>query len=91
MLKFVFSVAFAAAALTIIPVSTPSQAQGVDVRIGRDRDHHRDHDRRHRSDTTVGISSGGVTVGPRQRCRTVTTTVERDDGRMVKKRERICD
>ena len=34
---------------------------------------------------------GGRHVGPRQRCRTVTTTVERDDGRMVTRRERRCD
>jgi hypothetical protein len=68
-------------------------AQGVDVQIGRDRD--RDDDRRFRRgynrDTTVGIGAGGVTIGPGQRCRTVTTTVERDDGRMIRRKERVCD
>ena len=38
-----------------------------------------------------GIGPGGVTVGPRQHCRTVTTRIERDDGRMVTRRERRCD
>jgi hypothetical protein len=31
---------------------------------------------RYDRDTTVGVGPGGVTVGPRQRCRTVTTRVE---------------
>ena len=35
--------------------------------------------------------SRGVTVGPRQRCRMVTTTVERDDGRRITRKERRCD
>ena len=52
-------------------------AQGVDVQIGRDRDR----PRRNNSDVAVFIGSGGVTVGPRQNCRMVTTTVERADGR----------
>jgi len=54
-------------------------AQGGDVQIGRDRDDRYDSDRRRRyySDTTVGVGPRGVTVGPRQRCRMVTTTVER--------------
>jgi hypothetical protein len=30
-------------------------------------------------------------VGPREHCRTVTTTVERSDGRQVTRRERVCD
>jgi hypothetical protein len=41
--------------------------------------------------TTVGVGPGGVTVGPRQRCRMVTTTVERDDGRRITRKERRCD
>jgi hypothetical protein len=40
--------------------------------------------RRYYSDTTVGVC---LTVGPRQRCRMVTTTVERDDGRRITCRE----
>ena len=86
----VFAVAAAAVVFTTAPISTPSYAQGVDVQIGRDRDYDRDRPRI-RSETTVGVSPGGVTIAPRQRCRTVTTTVERDDGRMIKKQERICD
>jgi hypothetical protein len=57
----------------------------------RRRDWDRDWDRRRRGpDATVGIGPGGVRIGPRERCRTVTTTVERG-GRMVTRRERICD
>ena len=67
-------------------------AQGVEFQVGRDR---QDNDRRGRndSDVTVGLGSGGVTIGPRQRqqCRTVTTTVERDDGRTITRKERRCD
>jgi hypothetical protein len=68
-------------------------AQGVDVQIGRDRDDRYDRDRRGRydSDTTVGVGPGGVTVGPGQRCRMVTTTIEREDGRMIRRKERRCD
>jgi hypothetical protein len=49
-------------------------------------------DRRQRfdSDTTVGVGPGGVTVGPRQRCRIETTTNERD-GRWITREERRCD
>jgi hypothetical protein len=98
MLRIAIVVATAAAALTTAPLATPARAeaikmaQGVDVQIGRDRDdrYYRDRDRYDR-DTTVGIGPGGVTVGPRQRCRTVTTRVERDDGRMITRKERICD
>jgi hypothetical protein len=66
---------------------------GFDVQIGRDRDDRYDRDRRRRyySDTTVGVGPGGVTVGPRQPCRMVTTTVERDDGRRITRKERRCD
>jgi hypothetical protein len=40
----------------------------------------------------VGVDGpGGVTVGPRQRCRMETTTIERDDGRRVTRRQRVCD
>jgi hypothetical protein len=63
-------------------------AQGVDVQIGRDRDRS---SRRNDSDVTVEIGSGGVTVGPRQNCRMVTTTVERADGRSITRKERRCD
>jgi hypothetical protein len=101
MMKITLAAVAAAAAmlmLTTAPLATPANAQGVkmaqvDVQIGRDRDDRYDRDRRGRyeSDTTVGVSPGGVTVGPRQRCRMVTTTVEGDDGRRITRQERRCD
>ena len=96
-MKIAFAVAAAAAVLTTAPLVTPAKAvkmaQGVDVQIGRDRDDRYDRDRRGRydSDTTVGLGPGGVTIGPRQRCRMETTTIERDDGRTITRRERRCD
>jgi hypothetical protein len=89
MMKIALAVAAAAAVLTTAPLVTPAKAQGVDVQIGRDRYDRYDRDRR--SDTTVGLGPGGVTIGPRQRCRMETTTIERDDGRMITRRERRCD
>ena len=99
MMKIAFAVAAAAAVLTTAPLVTPAKAQGVkvaqgvDVQIGRDRDdrYYRDRRGRYDSDTTVGLGPGGVTIGPRQRCRMETTTIERDDGRMITRRERRCD
>jgi hypothetical protein len=97
MMKIAFVLAAAAAVLlTTVPAAAPAKAQdlkmaqGVDVQIGRDRsDRYYDRDRR-RDDATVGIGPGGVTIGPRQRCRMVTTTVERGD-RTITRRERRCD
>ncbi len=83
MMKIALAVAAAAAVLTTAPLVTPAKAQGVkmaqgvDVQIGRD--------------ATVGVGPGGVTVGPRQRCRMETTTIERDDGRRITRKERRCD
>ena len=101
MMKITLASVAAAAAmlmLTTAPLATPAKAQGVkmaqgvDVQVGRDRDDRYDRDRRrYDSDTTVGVSPGGVTVGPRQRCRMVTTTVEGDDGRRITRQERRCD
>ena len=99
MMKITLAMVAAAAVLTTAPVATPAKAQGVkmaqgvDVEIGRDRGDRYDRDRRGRydSDTTVGVGPGGVTVGPRQRCRMVTTTVEGDDGRRITRQERRCD
>ena len=84
--------------------SVPAKAEGlrmvqagVDVQIGRDRD---DKDRRDKRDEgakrdeggnlTIGIGPKGVEVGPKERCKTVTTTVERE-GRKETTRERRCD
>ena len=93
MMKIALAVAAAAAVLTTAPLVTPAKAQDVDVQIGRDRDDNYYRDRRwgYDSDATVGVGPGGVTIGPRQRCRMVTTTVERDDGRSITRRERRCD
>src|SRR5258706_13241817 len=89
MMKIAFVAAAALAMLTTAPLTIPVKAQGVDVQLGRDRDdtyrHRRD------SDVTVGIGPGGVTVGPRRNCRMVTTTIERDDGRMITRKERRSD
>ena len=95
MMKIAFVLAVAAAVLTTAPPATPAKAQdlkmaqGVDVQIGRDRSDRYDRDRR-RDDATVGIGPGGVTIGPGQRCRMVTTTIERGD-RTITRRERRCD
>jgi len=97
MIKIVFAAATAAAIVAAAPVlvgSTPAQAQelkvaqGVDVQIGRDRD---ERVIRRDRDLSVGVGPGGVRVGPRrERCRTVTTTVRRDDGTRVKRTEERC-
>ena len=98
MMKIAFVVA--AALLTTAPLVTPAKAQGVkmaqvDMQTGR---HYEDRDgrdyrdrRRYDSNATVGVGPGGVTIGPRQRCRMETTTIERDDGRRITRRERVCD
>ena len=101
MTKMAFIVATAAAALMTAPLIggvIPANAQGLkvaqgaDIEVGRDR-HDRDRYGRDYRDhgTTVGIGPGGVTIGPRHHCRMVTTTVQRDDGRSITRRERRCD
>ncbi len=104
MKKIALAVATAAVAFTAAPLfvgAVPAKAenlqmaQGIDVQVGRDRDdrirEERIRPRRDRDDVTIGVRPGGVVVGPRERCRTVTTRVERDDGRTVTRRERKCD
>jgi hypothetical protein len=92
MMKIAFVLAAATAVLTTAPLATPTKAQdlkmaqGVDVQIGRDR---YDRDRR-RDDYRVGVGPGGVSIGPRHRCRMVTTTIERGN-RTITRRERRCD
>jgi hypothetical protein len=92
MMKIAFVLAAATAVLTTSPPATPAKAQdlkmaqGVDIQIGRyryDRDRGRD-------DYRVGVGPGGVSIGPRHRCRTVTTTIERGN-RTITRRERRCD
>jgi len=75
----------------------PAKAENLkmaqaEIQVGRDRDVREQRSRRHRSDsgTTVGIGPGGIVVGPRERCHMVTTTVERDDGSRVTRKERVC-
>jgi hypothetical protein len=97
-MKIAFAVAVAAVVLMPAPLLVGTiraeaqnlkMAQGVDVQIGRDRYDRYDRDRG-RDGATVGIGPGGVTIGPRQRCRMVTTTIERGD-RTITRRERRCD
>ena len=89
MMKIALAAAAAAALLTTTPFGTPAKAQGIQVGPDRDR-YDRDYDRPRGGDVTVGVGPGGVRVG-RERCRTVTTTVERGDGRSVTRKERRCD
>ena len=97
MMKIAFFVA--AAALTTVPLVIPAKAHGVklaqvDMQTGLHIDdpanYSRDR-RRYNSNATVGVGPGGVTNGPRQRCRVETTTIKRDNGRRVTRRERVCD
>jgi hypothetical protein len=96
-MKIILAVATSAAMLTTAPFAMPAKAQGVriaqglDIQVGPGRSDRRDYDRRYDSDSTVGVGPGGVTVAPRERCRIVTTTVEREDGRRVTRKERRCD
>jgi hypothetical protein len=94
MMKIALAVAAAAAVLTIAQLATPAKAQGVklaqvDMQTGRHLDdrydrYYRDQ-RGYNSDTTVGVGPSGVTIG------TVTTTVQGDDGRKIRRKERPCD
>jgi hypothetical protein len=94
MMKIALAVLAAAAVPMTALLVTPAKAQ-VDMQ-GR---HFDDRDpgafyregRRYDSNATVGVGSGGVTIGPRQRCHVRTTTIERHDGRRIKRRERRCD
>lgn len=97
MMKIAFVVA--AAVLTTVPLVTPAKAQGVtmaqvDMQTGLHLDdpaHYSWDRRRYDSNATIGVGPGGITIGPRQRCRMETTTSKRDDGRRVTRREHVCD
>ena len=98
MMKIALAVLAAAAVLTA-PLVIPAKAQGVkmtqvDMQTGRhldDRDPGYYRERRgYDSNTTVGVGPGGVSIGPRRRCRMETIT-KRDDGRRITRRERRCD
>ena len=97
MMKITLSVAAATVVLTTAPLITPTKAQGikmaqVDMQTGLHLD---DPDNRNRrrydSNATVGVGPGGVTIGPRQRCRTETTAIKRGDGRRITRREHVCN
>src|SRR5260370_9290568 len=101
MMKIALAVAAAAAVLATAPLVTPvkavEMAQGVDVQIGRDREDRYDRDRYDRdrrqrfdSDTTVGIGPGGVTVGPRQRCRIETPPIEHPTSELQSHLNLVC-
>src|SRR5258706_10346512 len=97
MVKIAFVVA--AAVLTTAPLVTPAKAQGVkmaqvDMQTGLHIDdpaHYSRDRRRYDSNATVGVGPGGVTISPRQRCRMETTTIKRDDGRRITRREHVCN
>ena len=101
MKRIAFAVATAAVVFTVgssfggvIPAKAENLKMAqVEIQVGRDRDVREEHSYRDRRDSgaTVGVGPGGITVGPRERCRTVTTTVERDNGRRVTRKERVCD
>jgi len=85
----------AASTINAAPASAPASASGLqaaqNVQVEPYRDRDRDRDYRDRNDVTIGVGPGWVRVGPREHCRTVTTTVTRDDGRTVTRKERRCD
>ena len=97
MMKIAFVVA--AVVLTTAPLVTPAKAQGVklaqvDMQTGLHIDdpaHYSRDRRRYDSNGTVGVGPGGVTIGARQGCRVETTTIKRDDGRRITRRERVCN
>jgi hypothetical protein len=97
MMKIAFVVA--AAVLATVPFITPAKSQGVkmaqvDMQTGLHLDdpaHYSRDRRRFDSNATVGIGPGSATIGPRQRCRMETTTIKRDDGRRIARRERTCN
>ena len=101
MRKIAFAAATAAAIVTAAPLfggAIPAKAdnlqlaQRLDVEVNRDRDRDDWRGRRRDRDVTIGVGPGGVVLGrDRPRCRTVTTTVERDDGRRIRRTERRCD
>ena len=102
MMKITLAAVAAAAAmlmLTTAPLATPANAQGVkmaqvDMQTGLHLDdpaHYSRDRRRYDSNATVGVGPGGVTSGPRQRCRMETTTIKRNDGRQVTRSEHVCN
>jgi hypothetical protein len=89
MKKLLISMAAAATLLTAAPavaqVGFYADGPGIDVRIGRDRDHWRGEKWRHRRD--FGHHYGWYRG---DRCRTVTVRERRWDGTVVVKRRERC-
>ena len=86
----------AAAALTAVPLANAQVVKmaQVDMQTGLHIDdpaHYSKNRRRNDSNAIVGVGPGGVTNGPRQSCRVETTTIKRDDGRRITRRERVCN
>ena len=84
---------YVAAATLMAALGTPAKAQ-VDMRTGLHIDdpaHYSKDHRRYDSNATVGVGPGGFTNGPRQSCRLATTTIMRDDGRRITRKERVCN
>jgi hypothetical protein len=100
MKKIALAVATAAAIVMAGPSfvgAVPAKAEQlkmaqVDLQIGRDRqDSGRRDQRDENSGVSIGVGPKGIVVEPKRRCHTVTTIVERPDGRRVKTTERRCD
>jgi hypothetical protein len=95
MMKITFAVAAAAAVLTTAPLVTPAKAQGVKMAQFRSGGT--------ATTATIGTVAGGTTPTPQlasaqvvspsanNSAATETTTIERDDGRRITRRERRCD
>jgi hypothetical protein len=99
-MKIPLAVSATATVLITAPLVTPAKVEGVNMaQVDMQGRHFDDRDpgafyrerRGFNSDTTVGIGPGGATIGSGQRCRTVATTVQGDDGRMIRRKERRCD
>src|SRR5262249_31547394 len=77
---FVTAAALATATLVIPAKAQDARMAQVDMQTGLHLDdpahYNRDH-RRPDPNAAVGISPGGITSGPRQSCRVVTTTTKR--------------
>ena len=92
MIKIAFVVA--AAVLTTAPLVTPAKAQGIkmaqiDMQTGR---HFEDREPAYyRERRGYDSNATRATIGPRQRCRIETNRIERNHGRRITRRERVCD
>ena len=81
----------------LLVVAVPANGENlkmaqVDLQVGPGRDRYRDdqyrYGRERDRDVTIGIGPRGARA---QHCRTVTTHIQRSDGREITRRERRCD